>query len=203
MENEYQNGESIAEKKKSSGIVQKWWFWVIVGLIVISVFGSSKNLQNDKNTASKTTTSTSQSDNTAEEKIASENTENETADKTQAGETEHYNSESVPKTNNASVPTEYKSALEKAKIYSNTMHMSKKGIYNQLVSEYGEKFSPEAAQYAIDNISADWKQNALKKAETYQNSMHMSPQAIRDQLVSEYGENFTLEEADYAVSNLK
>ena len=83
------------------------------------------------------------------------------------------------------------------------MHMSKKGIYNQLVSAYGEKFSKEAAQYAVDNLNADYKANALKKAETYQSSLNMSPSAIYDQLVSEYGEQFTAEEAQYAIDNLK
>jgi Host cell surface-exposed lipoprotein. len=83
------------------------------------------------------------------------------------------------------------------------MHMSKKGIFEQLTSEYGEKFSKEAAQYAIDNIKADWNKNALEKAKTYQKDMSMSPEGIRDQLTSEYGEQFTAEEANYAVSNLK
>lgn len=32
------------------------------------------------------------------------------------------------------------------------MSMSKDAIYNQLVSEYGEKFTAEEAQYAIDNL---------------------------------------------------
>ena len=44
-----------------------------------------------------------------------------------------------------SVPTEYRSALASAESYSELMHMSKAGIYDQLVSEYGEQFSPEAA----------------------------------------------------------
>jgi hypothetical protein len=44
------------------------------------------------------------------------------------------------------------------------MHMSKQGLYDQLTSEYGEQFSADAAQYAIDNVQADWKQNALEKA---------------------------------------
>ena len=39
------------------------------------------------------------------------------------------------------VPTEYKTALNKAESYSNTMHMSKQGIYDQLTSEYGENYS--------------------------------------------------------------
>lgn len=82
------------------------------------------------------------------------------------------------------------------------MHMSKQGVYDQLTSEYGEQFSSEAAQYAIDNVKADWNANALEKAKSYQDTMSMSPSSIRDQLTSEYGEKFTEEEADYAIDNL-
>lgn len=103
----------------------------------------------------------------------------------------------------SSVPTEYISALAKAEIYNSTAHMSERGLYEQLTSEYGEKFSAEAAQYAIDNINADYKANALKKAEMYQETMHMSPSSIRDQLISNAGEKFTKEEAEYALENLR
>ena len=82
------------------------------------------------------------------------------------------------------------------------MHMSKQGIYDQLVSEAGENITAEEAQYAVDTIEADWNENALAKAKNYQETMAMSPGAIRDQLVSEYGEKFTQEEADYAIANL-
>jgi len=100
------------------------------------------------------------------------------------------------------VPREYISALNKADSYANTMHMSKSGLYDQLTSQYGEQFSAAAAQYAIDNVNADWKANALEKARSYQDSMNMSPAAIHDQLTSEYGEKFTKSEADYAIQNL-
>lgn len=100
------------------------------------------------------------------------------------------------------IPTEYKSALRKAKSYSDTMHMSKAGLYNQLTSEYGENFTAEAAQYAVDNVEADWKENALKKAENYNDTMYMSKAGLYDQLTSEYGEQFTPEEAQYAVDNV-
>ena len=83
------------------------------------------------------------------------------------------------------------------------MHMSKKGIYDQLASEYGEKFDADAAQYAIDNVTADWNANALAKAKEYQKTLAMSKSAIYDQLTSEYGEKFTAEEAQYAVDNLE
>lgn len=101
------------------------------------------------------------------------------------------------------IPTEYKSALKKAISYSDSMNMSKRAIYEQLTSEYGEKFSEDAAQYAIDNMVEDWKGNALKKAQSYQKEMSMSPAAIYDQLISEYGERFTEEEAQYAIDNLE
>lgn len=111
-----------------------------------------------------------------------------------------------PKATNESkqpnVPAEYKSALSQANSYANTMHLSKKGVYDQLVSEYGGKFSAVAAQYAIDNVKADWNANALAKAKDYQDKMNQSPAAIHDQLTSEYGEKFTQAEADYAIQHL-
>ena len=73
-----------------------------------------------------------------------------------------------------SVSTEYKNALKQAETYSSSMHMSKQAIYDQLTSEYGGQFPADAAQYAIDNLGADYKQNALKSAETYQSMMSMS-----------------------------
>ena len=95
-----------------------------------------------------------------------------------------------------------KNALAKAKNYSNTMYMSKKGIYKQLTSNYGEGFTAEEANYAIENLDVDWKLNALEKAKSYQSTMSMSKAAIKKQLTSNYGEGFTAEEAEYAIQNL-
>ena len=102
----------------------------------------------------------------------------------------------------ASVPREYTSALKSAESYLDIFPMSKAALYDQLVSEYGGQFSAEAAQYAVDNVKADWKKNALESAKDYQELMNMSPNAIYDQLVSDYGGQFTEEEAQYAVDNL-
>ena len=43
-------------------------------------------------------------------------------------------------------------ALKTAKSYRRNLDMSDKEIYNQLVSEYGENFTAEEAQYAIDHL---------------------------------------------------
>ncbi|MGN0556677.1 MAG: Ltp family lipoprotein [Acutalibacteraceae bacterium] len=100
------------------------------------------------------------------------------------------------------VSIEYRNALKQAGTYSKMMHMSKKAIFDQLTSDYGGQFADDAAQYAIDNLDADYKYNALESAKTYQKVMSMSKSAIYDQLVSEYGGQFTAEEAQYAVDHL-
>lgn len=110
--------------------------------------------------------------------------------------------EKEKKTSSPDVPKEYINALKKAQSYSDNMAMSKQGIYDQLTSEYGENFPAEAAQYAIDHIDVDFKENALKKAKSYYEDMSMSKEAVRDQLISEYGEQFTEEEADYAIAHI-
>ena len=165
--------------KNKKPIYKRPWFIVIVFLIIVGVISGTGD---DNSSTSDNVTAT-----TGQEISKGQNAEE--VDSVEEVEED--------------VPTEYKSALKKAKSYSDLMNMSKSGIYDQLTSEYGEKFTAEAAQYAIDNVEADWKQNALKKAQSYQETMSMSPSAIYDQLISEYGEKFTAEEAQYAIDNLE
>ena len=102
----------------------------------------------------------------------------------------------------ASTNSEYSAALEKAKSYNSWANMSKKRLYKQLTSKYGEKFQSDAAQYAIDHLNADYKSNALAKAKNYRKWFKDSKSAIYKQLVSPYGEEFTEEEANYAIQHL-
>ncbi|WP_228469910.1 Ltp family lipoprotein [Listeria welshimeri] len=134
-------------------------------------------------------------------KVAAEKAEKEAAER-KAIEEEEARKEAAAQKEKERLGAEGESALIKAQSYSDMMQMSKAGIYDQLTSEYGEKFSPEAAQYAVDNIEADFNINALGKAKDYQETMSMSPEAIRDQLTSEYGEKFTPSEANYAITHL-
>ncbi|MGK0577457.1 Ltp family lipoprotein [Macrococcus capreoli] len=97
--------------------------------------------------------------------------------------------------------SEAEKALNKAKTYSDMMLMSKKGIYNQLTSE-ADKFKDEDAQWAVDNLKADYKKNAAAKAKDYSEQQSMSKDAIKQQLTSQ-AEAFTEEEATYAISQLK
>lgn len=180
--------------KKQGGGVLKWILICVLAIVVIGLIGggsekdsnpvSSENVSNNDSQEISTTGEV----NTTEEVVTTESVEETSEPATEQSD---------------AIPTEYKSALKSAESYSKTMHMSKKGIYDQLTSEYGDQFSPEAAQYAIDNMTSDWNNNALETAKSYGNKMHMSKKAIYNQLISENGEQFTPEEAQYAVDNLQ
>ena len=181
-------------KESKKPIYKRAWLGALAIVIVAGTTGCS-DVDNSKKVNSGNVESTQEvSQNNSE----NTNVENKSEDKTENTVAENKSEDKVED----NIPTEYKSALKQAETYSEMMHMSKAGIYDQLTSEYGGQFTAEAAQYAIDNVEADWKKNALESAKSYQETMSMSPSAIYDQLVSEYGEQFTAEEAQYAIDNL-
>lgn len=212
------------EENVEKPIYKKAWFWIIIIVIGIIIGASQSN-----NTVN-TSTNNYQKDNSVEVTIVDFSTMSKEevkawmdANKINGKITEEYSND-IAKGNFVSQsisantvvhqgdkinivyslgkePTaEEKNAFKKAETYSNSLHMSKQGIYNQLTSSV-EGFTKEAAQYAIDNIEADWNKNALEKAKTYQTSMNMSSKAIYNQLISSV-EGFTKSEAQYAIDNL-
>ena len=106
-------------------------------------------------------------------------------------------------TSGGNVTQEYLNALNRGLSYAQNLHMSKKGVYDQLTSPYGGNFSEDAAQYAIDNMTTiDWNANALAKAQSYYKNLSMSKSEVYEQLISEYGGQFTTSEAQYAIDHL-
>lgn len=103
------------------------------------------------------------------------------------------------------VPQEYINALLSAYSYSDSCHLSKRGLYEQLSDDEGAGFPPEAAQFAIDHADIDYKENALAKAKSYfyGEFLHLSRRDVYDQLTDEEGEMFTEEEARYAMDHLE
>ena len=96
--------------------------------------------------------------------------------------------------------SEYSAALGKAKSYNSLFHMSKKRMYRQLTSDF-DKFSNDAAQYAVDHLKADYKYNALFNAKNYRKLFNMSKSRLINQLTS-FIDGFTEEEANYAINHL-
>lgn len=191
-------GQKPAKVKKP--LLKRWWFWAIVIVVFIVILANLGGGGGDE------TAATSASQEQADTKPAAEDSDVDepvaSAPAEDAPAEDEAPAEEAPVEAEPEVPADHTSALSQAETYSNTMHMSKAGVFDQLTSEYGGQFSEEAAQYAVDNVDADWKQNALESAKTYQDDMAMSPDAIHDQLTSEYGGQFTADEADYAIDNL-
>ena len=94
---------------------------------------------------------------------------------------------------------EDKEALAKAQEYLESLgNYSKEGLKAQLTAP-DEGYSEEAAQYAVDHVDADWKEQALKRASAYMEEMNLSKKELEEQLVSEL---FTKDEASYAADKV-
>lgn len=193
--------EAQSLQKAKKPIWKRWWMivlYVIVGLMVIANLSGGGDNEAE---AEEPTVESSPSESAPEETQSAEPDEAET--EATPEEVEEEPTEVVEEApDEDAIPSEHRSALRSAETYADMMNMSKAGIFDQLTSEYGDQFSDEAAQYAVDNVDADWNNNALESAITYQDMMAMSPAAIHDQLTSEYGDQFTSEQADYAIANL-
>lgn len=205
-------------KKEKKPVYRKWWFWLIIIIVIIGAIGASQD-ENTLQTSSKASITVVDFSNMKKEEIEDWCNENkvkctikeEYSDTIKKGSfisqsinengTIHQGEKIIITYSLGKEPTnEEKNALKKAEIYSTTMNMSKQGIYKQLTSSI-EGFSKESAQYAIDNIEADWNKNALEKAKTYQQDLNMSKSAVYKQLTSSV-EGFTKSEAQYAIDNL-
>lgn len=133
----------------------------------------------------------------AEEKKKKE--EQDAAEEKKKEEEKKATEEANKKTKEATVANasrEFKNALSKAEDYIDYTSFSKSGLYEQLIYE---SFPEDAAQFAIDNIVVDWKEQALLKAIDYLDYTSFSNQGLYDQLIYE---GFSPEEAQYAIDNL-
>ena len=197
-------------------IYKQWWFWVIIGVVVVGmivaiVLAAGKKddkevSQSSSNTTMQTTTeyTTEQTTyvSTTEEQTTQETTtQQQTTTQEQTTQEQTTQEDSTDKTTEDEDDREsrYNYALEKAKSLSSLMHMSRQGIYNELVSSGGENLAEDAAQYAIDHLKANYKANALTVAEEY-SMQGMDEDSIYEKLVNE--DLFTESEADYAVSHM-
>ena len=86
-------------------------------------------------------------------------------------------------------------AIQKAKMYLNTMPFSKEGLIHQL--EY-DKFSNSNARNAVNSLNVNWKQQAVRKGKQYLQVMPFSCKKLEEQL--EY-DKFTPSQAYYGAQH--
>ena len=76
-------------------------------------------------------------------------------------------------------------------------HFSKEMLVWQLINV--ERFTQEEADYAIEQVNFDWKEEAVKKAEFYANGGKITKEKLLEKLV--VYRKFTQEEAEYAIEH--
>ncbi|MBU0437799.1 Ltp family lipoprotein [Staphylococcus succinus] len=181
--------------------MKKVLFLVLASFLALAACGNSEE---SKSEDKKETKASDKESKTNEESKKTNDDKKEKLDKENTDNNSESNSDSLneyKKDNNVS--REYKNALNSAKNYQSVIPMSKAGLYEQLTSSAGDQYPVEAAQYAINNLEADYKENALKSAKNYQDTMPMSDSELFKQLTSDAGDKYTQEEAKYAIDNIE
>ena len=167
--------------KNKKPLFKKWWFWVIVVLLL----GSIGNAGNDVENESTVDRGTQVEETIPISEILLEDTKPVETTETAPKETE-------PK---IEMTTGQKNALKSAKNYLNFTAFSYEGLISQL--EF-EKYEHEDAVFAADNCGADWNEQALKSAKNYLDFSAFSYKGLIKQLEFE---KFTKEQAAYAADN--
>ena len=100
----------------------------------------------------------------------------------------------------------YEQARKEAEDYLEYTSFSRKGLIEQLTSEYGSGFTADQAEQAVAYLEqenkVDWYEQAVLEAESYLEYMSFSRNELIDQLTSDYGSGFTYDQAVYAVDQV-
>lgn len=101
---------------------------------------------------------------------------------------------------------EQQNAYESAQSYLESGHFSKRGLIDQLSSEYGDGYKRKDAKFAVRLLEkkkeVSWKKQACGAAKDYLETGSFSKSRLIDQLCSEYGDQFTRKQAQYAVKKV-
>ena len=88
-------------------------------------------------------------------------------------------------------------AIQTAKDYLDTMHLSQTELLQMLSVE---NIDSEDAKFALEYLNIDWNQEARKKAKEYcKHKIGFSKEKLKAQLLFDH---FTEEEADFALSHI-
>ena len=90
-----------------------------------------------------------------------------------------------------------KNAVRSAEQYLSIQGFSRKGLIDQLSSEFGDGYSVADATVAVDSLRNDWNKEAVKSAKQYLSIQGFSCNGLIKQLSSDYGDKYTKAQATY------
>ena len=161
-----EDGKVYYERKP---IYKRWWFILLVVLIVLGTIGNLGKKDNSSVSTEEKKVETNKVEDKKEDNLKANYNENALKKAETYSSTMNMSKASIYNQLTSSagekftkeeaqyavdnLKADYKeNALKKAETYSSTMNMSKNTIYDQLISPAGEKFTKEEAQYAVDNL---------------------------------------------------
>ncbi|WP_429970825.1 Ltp family lipoprotein [Fructilactobacillus sp. Tb1] len=156
---------SETNAKPTKKFYKRWWFWLLV-VFIIFVLASQGNKSSDSkdSSSSKTKTEKTSKDNVsveyqnAYEKAKSYMdmqgfSKDGLYEQLTSKSGEGFKPDAAKYAVNKFTDNDYKkSAVKSAKTYSKDMNMSANGVYDQLTSNAGDKYTPEQAKYAINKL---------------------------------------------------
>ena len=97
-------------------------------------------------------------------------------------------------------------AVKTAMNYVDLMAFSRRGLIEQISSEYADNFPVADAEFAVkyleDKGLVDWNEEAAQCAQNYLDIMSFSKDGLFNQMTSEAGDKFTHEQAEYAIKQV-
>ena len=90
-----------------------------------------------------------------------------------------------------------KNAVRSAKQYLSISGFSRKGLINQLSSDYGDGYRAYDATVAVDSLNVDWNWQAVRTAKQYLEMSGFSCKGLVQQLSSSAGDQYTKSQARY------
>lgn len=90
-----------------------------------------------------------------------------------------------------------KNAVRSAKQYITMAGFSRKGLIQQLSSDFGEGYKVADATVAVDSLNIDWNKQAVRSAKQYLDMQGFSCKGLIQQLSSSAGDKYTVSQATY------
>lgn len=169
------------EEEKKGGWL-KWALLALLALLLLGLLFWFLNRDNDDDEAAAPTTTTSA---------------------TASATTSPAESSATSETAAAGAQADPQIALADAQaLVDSPLPFSYQGLYDYLISADGGEYTPEAAQFAVDNVKADWNHEAAEGAQGYAANFGMTPEAILAELSDPAGGKFTPEQAQAGVNTL-
>ena len=93
-----------------------------------------------------------------------------------------------------------RNAVRSANSYLQLSGFSRRGLIEQLSSDFGDGYNVGDATVAVDSLSVDWNAQAARSAAAYLQISGFSCRGLIQQLSSDAGDSYTVEQATYGAT---